>query len=161
VYRQDPIQLYHRSQRKGCAGRPCAWRPRGPPVRGRRICRRDLRRDHDDAWSAPGARCQQHRSDRGRPNYRAVLIFMDLEQVKRWRRDERERLIALRQDLPAPDRRRWSMRIDTQLRQEIAGQPGILGVYWPFRAEFDPRPVIDWAIGDGRTIALPVVVDKK
>ena len=34
-------------------------------------------------------------------------------------------------------------------------------MYWPFRAEFDPRPLIDWAVAAGRTVALPVVVDKK
>jgi 5-formyltetrahydrofolate cyclo-ligase len=27
-------------------------------------------------------------------------------------------------------------------------------------AEFDPRPLIDWAVAVGRTVALPVVVDK-
>jgi len=87
--------------------------------------------------------------------------LVDGQEVKRWRRGERERLIALRQALPPAERRRCSAQIDAQLRREIAAQPGILGVYWPFRAEFDPRPVIDWAIGLGRTVALPVVVDKQ
>jgi len=40
-------------------------------------------------------------------------------------------------------------------------RPGPLGVYWPFRAEFDPRPLIDWAVAEARIVALPVVVDKK
>ncbi len=86
---------------------------------------------------------------------------MDLAEVKRWRRGERERLIALRQALPADQRRRCGDRIAAELRHLIAEQPGTLGVYWPFRAEFDPRPLIDWAIAAGRTVALPVVVDKK
>ena len=86
---------------------------------------------------------------------------MDPDAVKLWRRGERERLIALRQALPAADRRRWSERIDAELRSLLAERPGILGVYWPFRAEFDPRPLIDWAVAAGRAIALPVVVDKK
>jgi 5-formyltetrahydrofolate cyclo-ligase len=86
---------------------------------------------------------------------------MDAAAVKLWRRGERERLIALRQGLPPADRLRWSKRIDAELRRFLADRPGILGVYWPFRAEFDPRPLVDWAVAAGRVIALPVVVDKK
>ncbi len=81
--------------------------------------------------------------------------------MKRWRKAERERLLALRQGLPAADRRRWGEQIDAALRALLAERPGILGVYWPFRAEFDPRPLIDWTIAAGRSVALPVVVDKK
>ncbi len=86
---------------------------------------------------------------------------MDPDAVKLWRRGERERLIALRQALPADQRRRWAASIDAGLRALIAELPGVLGVYWPFRAEFDPRPLIDWAVAAGRGVALPVVVDKK
>jgi 5-formyltetrahydrofolate cyclo-ligase len=86
---------------------------------------------------------------------------MEEAEVKGWRRGERERLIALRQALPAEERRRWGTQIEAQLRDLLAERPGILGVYWPFRAEFDPRPLIDRAVVEGRTVALPVVVDKK
>ena len=86
---------------------------------------------------------------------------MEAAEVKAWRRGERERLIALRQAVPTFDRRQWGDRIEAALRNLLAERPGILGVYWPFRAEFDPRPLIDWAVKAGRTVALPVVVDKK
>ncbi len=86
---------------------------------------------------------------------------MEVDAVKRWRRAERERLIALRQAVPAEERRRFGQAIETELRDLIAERPGILGVYWPFRAEFDPRPLIEWAVAAGRTVALPVVIDKK
>ena len=86
---------------------------------------------------------------------------MEGAALKAWRRAERERLLALRQALPVAERRRWGEQIDAALRALLAERPGILGVYWPFRAEFDPRPLIDWAVAAGRTIALPVVVDKK
>ena len=85
---------------------------------------------------------------------------MDPDAVKLWRRGERERLIALRQSLPADERRRCGERIEAELRVLVAERPGILGVYWPFRAEFDPRLLIDWAVASGRGVALPVVVDK-
>ena len=86
---------------------------------------------------------------------------MEGAEVKVWRRAERERLIALRQGLPAAQRHNWSAQIDAALRGILAKRPGILGVYWPFRAEFDPRPLVDWAVAAGRRVALPVVVDKK
>ena len=86
---------------------------------------------------------------------------MDPDAVKLWRRGERERLLALRQALPADQRRGWGERIEAELRTALAELPGVLGVYWPFRAEFDPRKLIDWAVAAGRVIALPVVVDKK
>src|SRR5579862_4697874 len=85
---------------------------------------------------------------------------MDPEEVKRWRRGERERLLALRQAMPPEERRRCGAKIETALREMLADRPGALGVYWPFRAEFDPRELIDWAVAAGRIVALPVVVDK-
>ena len=86
---------------------------------------------------------------------------MEGAELKAWRRTERERLIALRQGLAAGLRHRWGAQIDAALRGILAKRPGILGVYWPFRAEFDPRPLVDWAVDAGRRVALPVVVDKK
>ena len=86
---------------------------------------------------------------------------MDPVEVKQWRKGERERLIGWRMDAAPAQRREWGAAIDAALRGLLAGRPGALGVYWPFRAEFDPRPLIEWAIAGGRAVALPVVVDKK
>jgi 5-formyltetrahydrofolate cyclo-ligase len=86
---------------------------------------------------------------------------MEGAELKAWRRAERERLIALRQALPPVERQRWGARIDTALRGLLAGRPGVLGIYWPFRAAFAPRRLVDWAGAGGPTVALPVVVDKK
>ena len=86
---------------------------------------------------------------------------MNPDEVKRWRRGERERLLALRQALPAEERRSLGERIEAELRRLLAARPGALGVYWPFRAEFDPRGVVEWMVAAGRTVALPVVIDKE
>jgi 5-formyltetrahydrofolate cyclo-ligase len=70
--------------------------------------------------------------------------------------------LALRTSVPPAERRRWGEEIEAKLRVLLSEQPGIsLGVYWPFQAEFDPRPLIDWAIAQGSAVALPTVVDKK
>ncbi len=84
------------------------------------------------------------------------------DEVKRWRRAERERLLALRIGAPAQLRRAWGQAIEERLRLLLTKRRGFrLGVYWPFRAEFDPRPLIDWLIGAGSAVALPAVVDKR
>ena len=44
--------------------------------------------------------------------------------------------------VPADERRRLGAVIEMELRAVIATVPGILGVYWPFRAEFDPRALV-------------------
>jgi 5-formyltetrahydrofolate cyclo-ligase len=86
---------------------------------------------------------------------------VDPSDIKAWRRGERERLIAQRMAVPAATRRDWGERIAAGLQQVVGERPGLLGVYWPFRAEFDPRPLIDLLVAGGRLVALPVVVDKK
>ncbi|MGA8757705.1 MAG: 5-formyltetrahydrofolate cyclo-ligase [Stellaceae bacterium] len=87
---------------------------------------------------------------------------MDLAEVKAWRRDERKRLLALRTGAPAADRRSWGDAIEARLWEVLAKRTGItLGVYWPFQAEFDPRPLVHRLIAEGFSAALPVVVDKK
>jgi 5-formyltetrahydrofolate cyclo-ligase len=87
---------------------------------------------------------------------------VDPAEVRVWRKAERQRLLALRTGTAPAERRVWGQQIEARLRLMLAEQPGIvLGVYWPFQAEFDPRPLIDWLIAAGSAVALPVVVDKK
>ncbi len=87
---------------------------------------------------------------------------MEPSEVKAWRREERRRLLAARADAPPARRREWGRAIEAALRAILAERPRItLGVYWPFRAEFDPRPLIARLISEGSSVALPAVVDKK
>jgi 5-formyltetrahydrofolate cyclo-ligase len=87
---------------------------------------------------------------------------VDPSELKAWRRSERQRLLALRTDTAPDERRAWGREIETRLRALLVERPGItLGVYWPFQAEFDPRPLVDWLIAVGSAAALPAVVDKK
>ena len=82
-------------------------------------------------------------------------------EVKAWRRAERERLIAWRMALPAAARRTAGGCIAASIQAIMFDRPGLLGVYWPFRAEFDPRPLVGALVAAGRRVALPVVVDRK
>jgi 5-formyltetrahydrofolate cyclo-ligase len=86
---------------------------------------------------------------------------VDGVELRAWRRGERERLLALRQNMPPAERRRKGERIEAGIKAVLETVPGPLGVYWPFKAEFDPRGIIDWAVAAGWVVALPVVVDRK
>jgi 5-formyltetrahydrofolate cyclo-ligase len=83
-------------------------------------------------------------------------------ELKAWRRGERQRLLELRTRAPAAERRLWGQKIEARLRSLLDKRTNfILGVYWPFQAEFDPRPLIDWLVATGSAVALPAVIDKK
>ena len=87
---------------------------------------------------------------------------MQGEELKTWRRSERQRLLALRTAAPTAERRLWGGEIEAKLRTLLLERPArTLGVYWPFQAEFDPRALIDWVIAQGLAVALPAVVDRK
>ena len=87
---------------------------------------------------------------------------MEGAELKAWRRSERQRLLALRSGTAPTVRREWGREIEGRLQELLAERAGItLGVYWPFQAEFDPRPLVDWLIASGSAVALPAVIDKK
>jgi 5-formyltetrahydrofolate cyclo-ligase len=86
---------------------------------------------------------------------------MDWPALKAWRRAERDRLLAMRTAAPPDERRRWSAAIAGHLESLLAERRGILlGIYWPFRAEFDPRPLLPALFAAGSRLALPAIVDK-
>ena len=68
--------------------------------------------------------------------------------IARWRKAERERLIAARLAIPADARAVLSARIAERL-DGIVGDVGgrIVSLYWPFRGEPDLRP---WMASDRR-----------
>jgi 5-formyltetrahydrofolate cyclo-ligase len=82
-------------------------------------------------------------------------------EIARWRKAERERLIAARLSIPADERTAMSTAIAARL-DEIAGDVAgrIVSLYWPFRGEPDLRPWMASLVARGATPALPVVVEK-
>lgn len=70
---------------------------------------------------------------------------MDAADVKVWRRPERARLIALRMGTPSATRQEWNGLITAELAF-LADRPGPLGVFWPFRAEFDPANTTEFCV---------------
>ena len=79
--------------------------------------------------------------------------------VARWRKAERERLIALRLTIPAALRRVHAERIAFALDRALGDLSGrIVSVYWPFRGEPDLLAWTERLVDRGIVCALPVVV---
>jgi len=82
--------------------------------------------------------------------------------VTRWRRSERDRLIAQRLALRAQTRDGHARRISDSLDQLIGDPAGlVVGAYWPFRGEPDLRPWLEALDCRGARTALPVVIAKR
>ena len=114
--------------------------------------------DHDDdapaQYSSPP--CFMHELD---PEFRAPLS--DWTDVRRWRKAERERLIAARLAVSADARTVMSQRIAEGLDAiigEITGR--MVSLYWPFRGEPDLRPWMASINERGGRTALPIVIEK-
>ncbi|HBK05491.1 MAG TPA: 5-formyltetrahydrofolate cyclo-ligase [Acetobacteraceae bacterium] len=82
------------------------------------------------------------------------------EDLRLWRKARREALIAQRLALTPEERTAASDRITERLEALLATEPRCLGFYWPFRGEYDPRPLVRALHRNGVPLALPVVVAK-
>jgi 5-formyltetrahydrofolate cyclo-ligase len=79
--------------------------------------------------------------------------------VARWRKAERERLLAERMALSVEYRTEQGLGISQALDRIIASVPGTtVSVYWPIRAEPDLRPWMHALSQAGMRIALPVAL---
>jgi 5-formyltetrahydrofolate cyclo-ligase len=79
--------------------------------------------------------------------------------IMRWRKAERERLIAARLATPGEDRQRRSQRIGTFLEEALGHVRGlIVSAYSPFRGEPVLRDMLKSIVARGGRTALPVVV---
>lgn len=82
-------------------------------------------------------------------------------EVRRWRRERRAALIAAR--VAAGPRRRaaWDAAITAQILEGVPNlERLVVGFYWPFKGEYDVRPLARQLHARGARLALPVVVEK-
>ena len=84
------------------------------------------------------------------------------DDIKRWRKAERARLIETRRALPLEERQRVGAAIAEKLAElpELSGAPCRIGFYWPIRGEPDMRPFVRMLLEKGFKAALPVVVER-
>jgi len=84
-----------------------------------------------------------------------------MENWQAWRKQQRERLIADRMAVSDMLYHDWSCAISDFLHNGFPGlQEMRIGLYWPFRREYDPREALRYFWESGATLALPEVVDK-
>lgn len=84
---------------------------------------------------------------------------MDLSpSAKAWRKDQRAQLLARRAAVCVQDRAAWSAAINALLHEALDLQGSyVLGLCWPYRAEFDGRPLAAHLRARGLRNTLPVV----
>ena len=86
---------------------------------------------------------------------------MQMHDWQTWRKQQRTHLVDCRRAVNKNDHYAWSQAITTLLQQ---GFPELcnknIGIYWPIRGEFDPRPVGIHFQHQGATLALPEVANK-
>jgi len=83
------------------------------------------------------------------------------DEVKAWRKAERERLIEARVATVQEIRARWTRAIIESLEPILRESEGPISFYWPFRGEPDLRPLMRVLDGEGFQLALPVVIEPK
>ncbi len=82
-------------------------------------------------------------------------------EIGQWRKAQRAELVARRVAATPVQRRQWNAAITRHLIEQFPVLQGMLvGLYWPFKGEFDPRAAIRHLRKFGTRAALPVVVQK-
>lgn len=110
----------------------------------------------DQGYASPA--CLAHEAD---PAYWGGASLADPREVARWRRAERERLIAARLAVPAADRAEAAAAVAAGLDRLVEVTPGtVVSAYWPFRGELDLRGWLASVIARGGRAALPLVAEK-
>ena len=90
------------------------------------------------------------------------MTMQTWEQIRQWRKEQRDALIERRMAVAPHDRKLWSEEITDGITQILAAKPAtLLGFYWPFRGEYDARPVTEALHAQGIALALPVVLRMK
>ena len=113
---------------------------------------------HTGGYASPP--CFAHELELGDDGFAAVDPVA-ARDVARWRKAERERLIAARLEIPIEERRRCGEEVAAELDRLIELRTGlIVSTYWPFRGELDLRDWMARAVARGIRVALPVVVEK-
>jgi len=84
-----------------------------------------------------------------------------MEDLSEWKKQQRKQLISARESISEKMHKEWSHAISNFLIQELPKpQKMIIGIYCPFRGEYDPRLITQYLIEHGATLALPEIVAK-
>jgi 5-formyltetrahydrofolate cyclo-ligase len=111
--------------------------------------------------SSPPCMLQEFEAEASSTGLPAINAAQDWDEVRLWRRAKRAVLIERRVAMSATERAGRNEAITAALMQALAPPVGMLiGFYWPFKGEYDPRPLARSLHGKGVRLALPVVAEK-
>ena len=83
------------------------------------------------------------------------------DEINHWRKEQRAALLARRMAVPRARHRQWNEVVTELLIAHFRLPPqSVLGFYWPFKGEFDPRFTVHHLRTRGVRVALPVVLQK-
>lgn len=78
-----------------------------------------------------------------------------------WRKHQRVELVARREAIAQETHRQWSLAITSALKTNFTNLQSMkIGLYWPFKSEYDPHPIALYFKELGATLALPEVIKK-
>ncbi|MBL8497019.1 5-formyltetrahydrofolate cyclo-ligase [Nitrosomonas sp. JL21] len=84
-----------------------------------------------------------------------------MDNLSEWKKQQRQRLILAREAISPAVHRQWSAAISALLMQLLPVSQGLtLGIYWPFRGEYDPRQFAEQLRQQDTVFALPEVIDR-
>jgi len=84
---------------------------------------------------------------------------MDAAELKRWRKAQRERLVAARVGVDAATLENWRRRIDAHLERAFPGlAKSVVALCWPIKNEYDARHLARKLRERGARTLLPAVV---
>ena len=84
-----------------------------------------------------------------------------MDNLPEWKKQQRKELIAAREAIPEVTHQQWSLEISGFLTQRLSQlQKKVIGIYWPFRGEYDPRPIARDLIQQDAILALPEITGK-
>jgi len=82
-------------------------------------------------------------------------------EILAWRKEQRAQRIPARVAIPDVTRDLWTKRIIATLEPIVMAADGPVSFYWPFKGEPNLRPLMRRMVAAGKTVALPVVVEKR
>jgi 5-formyltetrahydrofolate cyclo-ligase len=85
----------------------------------------------------------------------------DWGEVRAWRRKQRDTLLDARLAIRSHMRAHWSAALTERAMEVLPALEGhLVGIYWPFKGEYDPWPLVQALGARDAQMALPVVVRK-
>jgi 5,10-methenyltetrahydrofolate synthetase len=83
---------------------------------------------------------------------------MEWSEVRAWRRQAREKILAARASIAPPVRQAMARRLIEHLRAALKDRPDPISFYWPIKAEPDLRPLMEELDAGGVRLCLPVAI---